>query len=115
MEELRGLGYIGSDVRLVRGSERREYSFWEAADESVVTHISGEILYHLIKADPESAFDVLAQLRTHRPELEREVLELTYRRLRLLGEGLPGNPPLLDLINDFRRDYLGGGSESTGP
>ena len=73
MEELRGLGYIGADVELVEDSESREYSFWEAASETVITHSSGEIVYYLIKEERESALDVLQQLRANRPELEVEV------------------------------------------
>jgi len=105
MEELRGLGYIGVDVELVEGSESREYSFCEAASATVVTHISGEIVYYLIKEERESALDVLQQLRANRPELEVEVFKLTLSRLRVLGRNLPGKPRLLNLLNDFDPDF----------
>ena len=105
MEELRGLGYIGVDVELVEDSESREYSFWEAASETVITHSSGEIVYYLIKDERESALDVLQQLRANRPELEVEVYILTRSRLRGLERNLPGKPRLLNLLNDFDPDF----------
>ncbi len=107
MEELRGLGYIGVDVQLAEDSEHSGYAFWETSGKLVLSHISGEVVYYLIKQDPESALDVLQELRANRPELEQGVFKLVRRHLRSLERGLPGNPPLLDLLDAFNQEKGG--------
>ena len=71
---LQGLGYVGESFELGE-SETRAFDFWAAELELVTQHLTGEMSFHLLKDDPDSASAILAESRLHDAKLPRSLLQ----------------------------------------
>lgn len=101
MEELRGLGYVGANINLGSAEGTPDYDFWVSAGMTIANHLSGELVFHLIRNNSSAAINLITELRGKRPDLELKLRDYTVSRLTRLSEDLPEKPPLIELLNAF--------------
>jgi hypothetical protein len=59
---LQGLGYVGESFELGE-SDTQAFDFWSAEEHLVIEHLVGELTFHLLKEDLESADALLSEAR----------------------------------------------------
>jgi hypothetical protein len=70
---LQGLGYVGESFELGE-SDTRAFDFWTAEEHLLLDHLSGELAFHLLKEDPESANALLSEARLRDEQLPAKLL-----------------------------------------
>ncbi|MEM9530680.1 MAG: alkaline phosphatase family protein [Pseudomonadota bacterium] len=83
LRQLRGLGYINEDFE--SGQRDEEFEFWQIPPNMLLEHVAGEVIFHILRDNPQVARSILRQAAASRPELAR-VFENYVRRIWSLLE-----------------------------
>ncbi len=93
MSSLSGLGYIGGEVT-GGATDMLAYNFWQSEKVRLATHISGEIIQELMSERFQAAAAIMAEVVTHKPELEKRILHQVRSRLMLISESTYISKPI---------------------
>jgi hypothetical protein len=96
VKSLQGLGYVGKSFELETNLEAADFDFWQAEDPLLVSHLSGELTFYLLKEDQVAASRVLADARANEPTLLGKILRrsrwnLQSVRDKLGDQAVPGS------------------------
>lgn len=85
VKSLQGLGYVNPDFQLGERQGEEVYDFWKAKRNLVVSHLSGEMAYYLVRGDLEQAMAIAELAAGHDRELVQPASHravVAYRNLR---------------------------------
>lgn len=87
VKSLQGLGYVGESFEL-GDTETQTFDFWASQQELVIQHLVGELTFHLLKGDDESATAVLSEARAHDETLPRKLLARSQQALQSIRDSI---------------------------
>ena len=88
VKSLQGLGYVGKSFELEVNPEASDFDFWQAEQPLLISHLSGELTFYLLKQDEVAASRVLADARAHEPAMLSKILRRSRWNLESVRDKL---------------------------
>ncbi len=86
LKVLTSLGYLSEEPALAAEDEGQHLDFWSIEPRLYISAIQGELMFHLLRDDPQSASEVIDFVREQDPVLATQLPRMVGRRLKTWQE-----------------------------